>query len=292
MYAQKTVSSSNARFHRALVASALALVACSGTYVLSQDAGVRADASSDASPEVVSAPPDAGSDAPIVTVPDASPDAPPASICTGKFLFCDDFDDASVPPALRWSSITTAAGSFDYDDTTFVSPGHSLRLQLNPNADSQKSSLSKDIDVPSGDFRVSFDVRVDFPPSGSFSEIDPMEILLQPLPAGVREQGLYLTLYPEGPRFEAFRSFSDGGKSNTNGPVGGALGVFNRVVLTVRGSSASFTASLAVGGGAPLTHTLPWERPTKMALKLGAPYTSAAKIAGTLRFDNVLVEEL
>ncbi len=268
------------RYFQILVVSAAALVACSGSYLVSQNEGGTG------------ASVDAGSDAPLVVSPDASSDAARVSICTGNFLLCDDFDDTSVPPSARWSSISTAAGSFDFDDTTFVSPGRSLRLRLSPSADSQRSSLAKDIDLPTGDFRVSFDVRVDLPPSGSFDELCPMEILFQPLPPGVREQNLYLCLLGNTYGFDAFRSFTDGGNSNTNGPVGGALGVFNRVILTVRGSSASFTASLAVGGGAPLTHTLPWERPTKMALKLGAPYTAAAKIAGTLRFDNVLVEAL
>lgn len=268
----------------------LALVACSGSYVAAQiDAGSGvADAA-----VVPISPVDAGWDgATIVPVGDASDAAPAPPFCTGRELFCDSFDEGGVPPTERWSYGKSAAGPLDYDDTTFVSPSRSLRVRIEPDAGERSSLIGKDLDIPSGNARISFDIRLDRP-MGTFGEIDPVTIIFGPNPSGVSFQVFGLVVLPTESRLEVYRSFADGGSVGGSSPVGiGTLGAFHRAVFTLRSFGGQVSCSLSIDGQTAVMQSVTAEPIRRISLEVGAPYTSNANIAATIRFDNVLVEPL
>lgn len=286
---------SSSRLDRVGALAGLALVACSGSYLASNvDAG-SVDA---APPSTASAPPpaDAGPAtllADATTGADAPLDARPRSPCASTQLFCDDFDEVGIPPAGKWSFTETAAGTFDHDETNFVSPGRSVRLQVVPGSGERSSSLSKNIDLPSGNFHVAFDLRLESPSAGTYQEIDPFVVLLTPQPAGVSLQLFSLAGYMDDLRFETYRKFGDGGSVGSGTSVNGmTLGVFHHVDLTVRSQTGQVIGALAIDGQTPVVQTFSSGPPTKAVVQIGAPYTSNANVTATLRFDNVLVEGL
>ena len=265
----------------------LGSIACSGSYL-----GALTDAGPDVpdtSPvPTPSAPVEAGSDAKPA---DATIDAGPVSPCAAKSLFCDDFDDRAVPFGAPWSGTESAAGPFDYDETTFVSPGRALRLRLAPSMGTSGSSLRKDLDVPAAGFRLSFEFRMDRSGPRSFDEIDPFFVRITPSASGTQQ--IALAIYGESMQLETYRGLPDGGTGRGASTVVGSLeGSFHSIRLTVRGANGMATSTLEIDGTVRATESFPAQVPTKAAIYVGSPYVASVATMTTLRIDNVLVEAL
>lgn len=223
---------------------------------------------------------------------DGAMDAAPKSPCAKPSLFCDDFDDVTSSFEARWA-VATGAGAFDYDDSTFVSPGRALRLRIPPGATRRASSLTKELDVPTGSFRATFSLRVDLPDTGTFEEIDPVLLQLSPVAAGVKSQTFALAIYANKTDLEAYRESTDGGFQFTSSAAGAPLGTsYHRVVLTVRSAMGTATCTLEIDGSTAATERFPAPVVTKMALSIGAPIAVNVANQPTLRFDDVWVESL
>jgi len=186
--------------------------------------------------------------------------------------------------------VQTAAGAIDLDDNAVTRP-NAMRLQLVPGGGNRSSALNKTIDV-TGDVRISLDARVDFAPTGSFVEIDPLIIGVSPPSAGVDFQVFGIAMYPNSVQFEAYRSFTDGGSAVSTEPIAATDGVYHHITVTLRSSNGTTSATLTVDGTAVSTRTLATETPRSLNLQVGAPYTNNANIAATIRADNVIVERL
>ena len=272
----------------------LVIVACSGSYLGStQDAGSPVPADANAPPADVtsfvptsdSAPPpsDAGSDATV--------DTGPPSPCLRANLFCDDFDDGDGSIGAKWSSVQTAAGPFDLDESMPITRPRALRLQMTAGGGNRSSSLTKTIDV-SGDVKISLDARVDLPSSGSFVEMDPLIIGVSPPSAGVNYQVFGIAIYPDSVQFEAYRSFTDGGSAVSTERIDAGDGAYHRITVTLRSAGGTTNATLEVDGVVASTRSLATETPRTLSLQVGAPYTNNANFTPTIRVDNVIVERL
>lgn len=278
------------RIVRVVALTTTALVACSGSYLVSQgDAGPTGVDAGPVPTTTATSPQDAARPQPDSAIADAAPPSP----CLGSSLFCDDFDDPTQTLNGRWMSVNSAAGTFDYDDTTFVSPGRALRLRLTPVAGTSSASISKDLDVPSGSFRVTLELRFDLPEAGTFGEIDPLTVRIAPFATGVRSQQIALAMYSSAIQLETYRGLMDGGTATSSSRVDASLGgTYHPVSLTVRSANGQATCTLEIDAKVVATETFPAPVLNRMSFSVGAPYVSDINAPLPLRFDNVKVEAL
>lgn len=287
-----------ARFVRgglAGVVSVAWLVACSGAFsAASLDGGTNEPRDAEAEPRDTSiletstpdaAPNDAGAD----VVADARRPSP----CVGQRLFCDDFEDTTKKVGARWDTVREEVGTFDLDPTEVVSGERALRLRLAPGSGTRSSDLAKAIDLPSPNVRVTFDLSVDLAPDLTSQLIELLFVEPQPYPSGVNFQAFEIIVGgAAGPRLEAYRSFTDGGALADSVPVMLASRRYVRGVMELRHAQGNLTAQLSLDGQVVGTRTFATPAPTRVLLRIGAPYTRSVTTPGTVRFDDVFVEAL
>ncbi len=227
---------------------------------------------------------DAGAEAEAMAMGTPSP-------CQRTNLFCDDFDDGDGSIGTKWSAVTTSAGPFDLDETLLVSPPRALRLRTTTGAGVRGSALKQFLNIAS-DVKISLDVRVDIPSTGSFEAIAPLIVGVSPASQGLAFQSFTLLLHPEGGAFEAYRSFTDGGSASSSERMSFSYGVYHRITVTLRSAGGTTTAVAAVDGVIASTRTLQTETPRSLGVEVGASYTRDVNLAATIRVDNVIVERL
>ncbi len=167
-----------------------------------------------------------------------------------------------------------------------------VRVQVVPGQGYRSASLTKHIDVPpTGNFRISLDVRLDRP-SGPYAEIDPLLLTFLPLGPGVRVQHFAIATFPNASRFEGFRALADGGAALSELPIILSYGRFQHYDIAVRSSGGNVTATLMVDGQGLTMRSLPASPVTSVTLSIGAPYTFDVDTMATLRFDNIRIEPL
>jgi hypothetical protein len=232
---------------------------------------------------------------PDTSVSDAGLDAPVdvlrPSPCVGPKLFCDDFEDKSNPLGVRWDEARQSAGTFQLEGAQVVSGTGALRLGLTPGMGARSSDLKKVIDVPTPNVRVSFDVALDLA-DGSFGLVEPIFVEPQPFPAGVSFQVFEIVVDRDGPHFEAYRALSDGGATANRSPLTIAPRKYAHGELELRHANGTLTAQMKIDGQMGLPQSFVTPQPTRIVLRVGAPYTRDVSGAGTIRFDDVVVEAL
>ncbi|NOU31903.1 MAG: hypothetical protein HOO96_28700 [Polyangiaceae bacterium] len=260
---------------------ALGLSFCSSDYA---SRGAPADG---AAPDVVAVEADG---APA----DAGIDAGPRGPCVADAgLFCDDFDDPRVGLGDGWAlSEITPVATRSHDSELFVSAPRAARFDVV--AGSGASFLGRAITLPSPDFRVSFDVRIDVVAPGTFVEVDIFHLSVMPYAADTKQQVFVLAGLPDHLEWGAQRRFGDAGKaySATTIPLF-SLGAWHRCVVTTSRSDAGggVTAYLSVDDQLPIPATIDFApAPTGASIEIGAPYVDNASAKFAARFDNVRVE--
>lgn len=267
-------------------------MACSGAF-----SGISAD---DAGADVTSVPlieaaPPTDAFVPDTSVADAGLDAPGDALrpspCVGPKLFCDDFEDKSNPLGIRWDEMRQTAGTFQLEGAEVVSGTGALRLGLTPGMGARASDLMKAIELRAPNVRVSFHVALDLP-DGSFGIVEPVFVEPQPYPAGVSFQAFQVVVDPGGPRLEAYRAFADGGDSVGRAPLTFAPRRYAHGELELRHANGTLTAQMKVDGQMGPSQAFVTPPPTRIVLRVGAPYTRDVSTNGTIRFDDVVVEAL
>lgn len=275
-----------------VVASLGWAMACSGAF----SATPADDAGADAISVIpVEAAPPVDAFVPDTSVADAGLDAPVdvlrPSPCVGPKLFCDDFEDKSNPLGVRWDETRQNAGTFQLEGAQVVSGTGALRLGLTPGMGARSSDLMKVIELPSPNVRVSFDVALDLA-DGSFGLVEPIFVEPQPFPAGVSFQVFEIVVDRDGPHFEAYRAFTDGGASTNRSPVTIAARRYAHGEIELRYANGTLTAQMKVDGQMGPSQSFVTPQPTRIVLRVGAPYTRDFSGSGTIRFDDVVVEAL
>lgn len=281
------------------VRSGFVIVACFGWAMACSGAFSPAPAD-DAGADVttvlpVEAAPPVDAFVPDSSVADAGLDAPGdvlrPSPCVGPKLFCDDFEDKSNPLGVRWDEARQNVGTFQLEGTEVVSGTGALRLGLTPGMGARSSDLMKVIELRTPNVRVSFDVALDLA-DGSFGLVEPIFVEPQPFPAGVSFQVFEIVVDRDGPHFEAYRAFSDGGSTASRSPLTIAARKYVHGELELRHSNGTLTAQMKIDGQMGPSQSFVTPSPTRIVLRVGAPYTRDFTGSGTIRFDGVVVEAL
>ncbi len=235
---------------------------CAGTYTSAEDAGLAA--------------PDSGRDG-------GSGDA--GQGC----LFCDNFDDGPPSLASRWDSLTELAGPMDLDGNESVSPPRALRLRLAAKtglSGESVSALRKSIDVSTANrISIDLDYRGDF--SNSFTEVDPIDVVIDPPPPALARATFALALIGTSPQLQRYGN--NGVDSiSVNTPLVLSYTGWHHLKFKLAMENGAISATLTCDGIESKPLAFPASSWGKLVLRLGAQFTENA-VASTLRFDNVVV---
>jgi hypothetical protein len=140
-----------------------------------------------------------------------------------------------------------------------------------------------------GTARVELDLYV-ASASGSYKEVDPVGIELEPPQAGFDFQGVYLVIRPGATIFQYFAERTGTGQNaEANAALTDILrDTWHHVVFTVS-YAASRKATLSIDGEVASVN-IPASSPTTMKLQVGALYTSDANLDWAINYDNVVVD--
>jgi|GEM_PF-6159912 len=225
---------------------------------------------------------DATADAALDATDGDAPDAP-LSPCALPSLFCDDFDTGPSDPAGRWDSMQSAAGPLSFDTATFRSAPRSLRVAITAGTGGRASELAKRVTGLSGSVVVELDV-LSGGPTGTYGEVDPIAITLEPPPPSRTKQSLAVIFYSDGLYFENYR---ENPNQADNQKIGAFPSKWAHVRIAV--SMATKQAVLTIDDAVVATVLVEGSALTGIVVGTGAPYTNDVGAPWTFNFDNVRV---
>ncbi len=218
------------------------------------------------------------------------PDAA-ASPCSTPHLFCDDFDTGD-PAALatRWSSVLQMAGPLSLDTNLVASPPRALHLAAQPGTGKRASELRKIVATTTSVVHVELDMFSSGPGAGTWAEIDPVEVTMNPAPAGFDYHSVSLGTYPDGINFEYYKSSGGTTAPGVTSKITLPFGKWVHLAVTIDYAASPHTAVLAVDGVTAAQLTIEGTPPSSVEVALGATYSEKLAVDWTLGFDNVVVE--
>ncbi len=274
---------------RAAFFASLAIVgACSlvvSTADLAGDRDAQRDGSGDARSE---APPaDASPSSPTDGGSLPGEDAASTSPCASPHVFCDDFDQGGVDLGSRWDAIETRSGTLALSSERAASPPRALRAVLHPASGRRDTKLTKTVAVDGNTVRVELDLFFDHT-AGAYTEVDPLQVLVQPAPAGHRSSSLFVFVRSNGARFQYWTDRADGGQISLENeiPLGG--GAWHHLTLTLTRDPAR--ATLLVDGVSSRIDTVAAPATTAVSVSIGGAYVEDLSNTWTIDVDNVVVD--
>ncbi len=236
---------------------------------------LRGDASDGGANDVVTDASDAGEDGP--------PSDAAASPCVASHTFCDDFDEN--PLGAKWDTITSQVGPLVLSSDA-ISPPNALEATIMSGAFGN-SMLVKTMHADAH-FHVEADLRVDAPAITSGTEIDLVELSINPV--GYDDVDIVIDRVDKASVVEVYTHWLDGGTTSADTPFNEDFSSWKHVTMDIDLSKQ--VAIVDVDGKQVASVSLPSYTASPVMLAVGATYAST--VAGTwhTHIDNVTYDAI